>query len=220
MATDYPIISLQEARNRGLTHYFTGQPCIYGHIAERVVSSGVCKECTNESSRVYRANRQPQPSKYGFKRCSDCHQLLPEREFGWMGRSYRTQCKECQIIYNRAWRKANPDKVLKQKENYKVHQAKYVKRTILKRLQQKEQLAGRPRPNKCELCNGSSQPEFDHCHVTGKFRGWLCGRCNRTLGFVNDSTELLKRMIQYLEGNRDLKPSHGIAIGKGSIGSN
>ena|SRR5579863_4387212 len=59
-------------------------------------------------------------------------------------------------------------------------------------------IAGRPRANQCELCGCFTKTVFDHDHSTGKFRGWLCDRCNRTLGQVKDSTALLDRMIQYL----------------------
>ena len=59
-------------------------------------------------------------------------------------------------------------------------------------------MAGRPRPANCELCAEAAFTKFDHCHMTGKFRGWLCDRCNRTLGQVKDSRELLAKMIEYL----------------------
>lgn len=39
----------------------------------------------------------------------------------------------------------------------------------------------------------------DHCHKTGKVRQLLCSRCNRTLGMVNDDTELLSKMISYIQ---------------------
>lgn len=38
----------------------------------------------------------------------------------------------------------------------------------------------------------------DHCHRTGKFRGLLCFRCNRTLGGVKDNPILLLKMVKYL----------------------
>ena len=41
----------------------------------------------------------------------------------------------------------------------------------------------------------------DHCHTTGKIRGLLCQRCNRTLGKLNDSVELLDKMKAYLNDN-------------------
>lgn len=61
-------------------------------------------------------------------------------------------------------------------------------------------IAGRPRAVSCEICNGSEGGiVFDHCHLSGQFRGWICDRCNKTLGLVKDSTELLASMAKYLE---------------------
>lgn len=60
-------------------------------------------------------------------------------------------------------------------------------------------IAGRPRAKKCELCLEMGMTVFDHCHVKGYFRGWICDRCNRVLGCVKDDVILLKAMIKYLE---------------------
>jgi hypothetical protein len=62
---------------------------------------------------------------------------------------------------------------------------------------------GRPEPNNCECCGRlSSRPRralaLDHCHVTGKFRGWLCTACNLALGKLGDSIEGLERALAYL----------------------
>jgi hypothetical protein len=40
----------------------------------------------------------------------------------------------------------------------------------------------------------------DHCHATGRIRGLLCRKCNGALGGMQDSPELLRRAIHYLEG--------------------
>lgn len=38
----------------------------------------------------------------------------------------------------------------------------------------------------------------DHCHNSKKLRGMLCTRCNTTIGRVEENTELLEKMINYL----------------------
>lgn len=42
------IIKLHEAREDGLRRYFTGKPCVRGHIAERMVSTRTCVQCKND----------------------------------------------------------------------------------------------------------------------------------------------------------------------------
>jgi hypothetical protein len=50
------IITRAEAKARGLKRFFTGEPCKHGHVAERLVSSRGCMECTRERNREKRAN--------------------------------------------------------------------------------------------------------------------------------------------------------------------
>ncbi len=51
------VISRKEARERGLTRYFTGKPCKHGHLSDRLTSDGNCKECSREKDRKkYRDN--------------------------------------------------------------------------------------------------------------------------------------------------------------------
>jgi hypothetical protein len=42
------------AARLGLHRYFTGRPCIAGHVAERQTLSGACVECQRLSSRANR----------------------------------------------------------------------------------------------------------------------------------------------------------------------
>lgn len=43
----------------------------------------------------------------------------------------------------------------------------------------------------------------DHCHKTGKIRELLCQRCNHFLGRVEENTEILQAMINYLNKHKD-----------------
>ncbi len=61
---------------------------------------------------------------------------------------------------------------------------------------EQERLAGRPRPHICEICgeyqDGRRQRNivWDHDHLTGRFRGWICDRCNKTLVKFVESIKL------------------------------
>ena len=42
---------IKEARDRGETRYSTGEPCLHGHIAERMTSNQRCVQCLKEGRR-------------------------------------------------------------------------------------------------------------------------------------------------------------------------
>ena len=68
-------------------------------------------------------------------------------------------------------------------------------------LRKLEKKAGRPRPDKCEVCQRSGRIYSDHCHKSGKFRGWLCVNCNNALGLVGDDTMILFALIAYVKSH-------------------
>lgn len=43
---------------------------------------------------------------------------------------------------------------------------------------------------------------IDHCHKTNKIRGLLCMQCNLTLGMINDNTDVLSNLINYLKNEQ------------------
>lgn len=53
----------------------------------------------------------------------------------------------------------------------------------------------------CRICGrepGLKGWAVDHCHLTGKVRGLLCGRCNSAIGLFNDDIDILTNAIRYL----------------------
>ena len=112
--------------------------------------------------------------------------------------------REVRLAYMRVWNAEHRDyyKEWRRKNQHKERTYKTVRR--LKDLAAQDIVAGRPRPTICDICGGSHHNGivFDHCHQHGHFRGWLCDRCNKTLGAVEDDVALLRKMIVYLERNK------------------
>lgn len=51
-----PIVTRQSAKEAGIKRFFTGTPCIHGHICERYVADGKCIECCQEKTRKWYAD--------------------------------------------------------------------------------------------------------------------------------------------------------------------
>ena len=54
----------------------------------------------------------------------------------------------------------------------------------------------------CECCNNKVEHKllcFDHCHSTGKHRGWICNKCNTGIGSLGDNIEGVQNALNYLE---------------------
>lgn len=54
----------------------------------------------------------------------------------------------------------------------------------------------------CEICSVIKPLVWDHCHKSGKFRGWICQPCNKMLGFALDNIDTLQKAIIYLKKKR------------------
>jgi hypothetical protein len=54
-----------EAKALGLTHYFTGKPCVRGHVEIRRVKDRVCMECTRY---YHKKQRETHPIKHSEKK--------------------------------------------------------------------------------------------------------------------------------------------------------
>lgn len=88
---------------------------------------------------------------------------------------HRSECKECRRIGGKAY-SAAAEKLMRQNKIEKP-----------------------PLGTPCENCGKTDQKLlFDHCHETGKFRGWLCYQCNTAIGNLGDNLEGLMKAVQYL----------------------
>ena len=103
-------------------------------------------------------------------------------------------CKECDKARVKARHQANPERTRNNdlKRNYGI--------TLEDHSKMYEEQNGR-----CAICGSEGDGRWkklcvDHDHKTGKVRKLLCRSCNMVLGQVEDNTQTLQSMIDYLKG--------------------
>jgi 5-methylcytosine-specific restriction endonuclease McrA len=92
------IIPRAIAKERGFKRFYTGSPCKYGHLAERVTSSSTCLICDAERKRVFRKEN-------------------PEADKS-IQKNSRKKHADQRRIDNKNWRKNNPEKVRELRRTY------------------------------------------------------------------------------------------------------
>jgi hypothetical protein len=137
------------------------------------------------------------------KECTKCKIKKDISNFNSRGGSqkhlYKSRCKECLNDFNQDWRKYNPDKVRVYRAKDKWSFDKRVRRHGIT----KEEFWNmyESQEGKCAICLQDIAAEnsaIDHNHTTGKIRGILCKSCNRGIGLLKDSHEVLSRASDYL----------------------
>lgn len=115
------IVSISEAREHGLTRYFTGEPCVNGHIEERQVSNRGCIGCLNQRTAKYKAQNKDKVAELWKRWISknkdsvsakrkDRYQVLRAERIGAM-KAWRDENREKVVAYRKQYRLDNIDKV-------------------------------------------------------------------------------------------------------------
>jgi hypothetical protein len=169
------------------------------HREERAVYMKEWEAKNKEARRTYRLNRYQENKEKLSKQSA-------ARVTAWVAAN-----PEARKEHQRRYREKNREKIQQYSHDYirdengeinaqeKQHQA----RQRVQRAVDLDTLAGRPRPEVCEICGGAPDKgkvlHFDHCHTKGHFRGWLCRKCNLALGNVEDNVQRLEQLIAYLK---------------------
>jgi len=144
------------------------------------------KEATNQ-----RRREDKEAKAANAKRKQEMRQADPEAYNAYM-RDWSNRNRERTAGYMASWRANNPD----------YDQQRYPELRNRFRANQ-ELLAGRPKPDKCEVCaRPGSRIVFDHDHQRGHFRAWICHECNVVLGLVQDDPNILLMLVAYLKRSR------------------
>jgi hypothetical protein len=117
------IISRQQAKARGLTHYATGKPCSRGHVGLRYVSTRQCIKCREPGSPYAEAQHQRRrlarlanPEK--FRQYERAKRAADPEKYRELVQKYRTADPQRYRQYSRDAYAADPEK-------YRLYARKY-----------------------------------------------------------------------------------------------
>jgi len=93
----------QTARENGEKQYVTGKPCVNGHISARLVSTGVCLECSKAFCFGYR--------KENFKKIAQ-YNTANKIKLTQQKTSWKEKNSEKAVVARKKWCKNNPTKLV------------------------------------------------------------------------------------------------------------
>jgi hypothetical protein len=175
----YPTSRL-EAHEKNIPHYFTGKPCLNGHLNKRRTSDGKCLSCDSEYQKRKRKNRPEDVSRMRRAYYKKNRQRILEQH-------KRSHSKpECKSVRRNT----------ELKKRYGITSDDYL-------------LMLESQNNVCAICRGpqtntrTNYFDVDHCHKTGKVRGLLCTNCNHGIGKFQDDKKLMLHAYNYLEDSEN-----------------
>lgn len=133
------IVSRQDAKRLGLPRYFTGKPCINGHISERY-PHGSCVECASDYQKNNKEWVKQRDARWRKKNPESIKQVqlrqrakFPDR-YKEIGRRYRESHPEEVKARQKSWRDRNWEKIASYDNNAysKLHYHKNIERSRLK----------------------------------------------------------------------------------------
>ena len=139
------------------------------------------------------------------KVCTQCAVEKPLTDFfsrgGKLAHLYKSKCKLCMQAKRQEWAEQNKDHLNDwRRKNWVTANRRLKRRGATQQLYDELYEA---QHGCCAIC---SEPEekfswlcIDHDHTTGRIRGLLCPNCNRGIGLLKDSSELLQKAQHYLE---------------------
>ena len=184
------IITRAEAKAQGLKRYFTGKPCKYGHVSERLVSDGKCCECRKKRHKenkdaiaernreYYKANKEALAEKQREYRKAN-KEVVAKKELEYYKANkeviteralkYYKANKDAVAERGREYRKANKEGIAERMLKY--FEANPLQRFTRKSLERIEGAIGKGRINRAEVELGYTQEDFKH-HIESL---WLDG---------------------------------------------
>lgn len=179
------IISCEDAKAKGLKRYFSGQPCVNGHLDERYVSGRHCISCSKDRFARRRKERYASDPEYRKKHAKEV-------------REYAKRNAEQRLAYSRKYRAENLGRV---RGAMRLHREKNIDLYRSYTRNRRARIAGSNEAHdasdirklfflqrgRCANCHCNlKQFEVDHVHPLSRGGGngpanlqLLCRPCNR-----------------------------------------
>lgn len=104
----------------------------------------------------------------------------------------------------RNYRLRHPDRIIEQTEKLKEYKTNWHRQTRYGITKGDVEAMLTRQHGRCLGCKIlMEKPCIDHCHKTGKVRGLLCSNCNAVLGMSKESPATLRRLMAYLDYDRN-----------------
>lgn len=142
---------------------------------------GICKIC------------RPPADKEG-KVCTECGRYKLFDEFyrrSCVSDGFNPKCKDCVKVYD-------PRTLSRIRQRFRKYGI--TKEEYNRLLSDQQGVCAVCRQPESQMFNGKLRElSIDHSHLTGQVRGLLCQTCNSGIGMMKESTEILRKAIEYLE---------------------
>jgi Recombination endonuclease VII len=127
--------------------------------------------------------------------CSNCNEPFPAEQKYLSNMRCPACMNAARLAANRKWRKNNKQKALRSELRRCARRLGLDPDEIERKFDEHDGL--------CDICGEPpsgpmTRLAIDHDHKTGRFRGWLCGNCNRGLGYMQDDVGRLLASVKYL----------------------
>lgn len=196
------IITREEAKNRGLKHYYTGIPCKHGHLCERRTRCSTCLKCD-----AARARKRYDPV-YAQQHAKEYH-IKNKKILNEQSKRYYSENKEQVKQKSKDWRARNVDYI---KEYEKTANMRLTKQLVgLKRRARARNLEFNlireeiVIPVACPVLGIPLEQIKDRTRVKKNNNTPTFDRVDNTKGYTKDNTRIISWKANKLKSNASLE---------------